>query len=1674
MNSNPFEQKITLALSICLLVSTCLITSSSGQEVAREKLPTSTPLTRMIRLEKFDEAKKLITSENVNQPDKGGYHPLSYAAYTANNEIIEALLKAGANPNVVETNGKTALYITANMANVRGIELLHQYKAKLPPKNALSPGVAAVHSSSLDALKALLTNYPDVNLQDGWENRSKEGKILTDTPGDPIAYAAYNGYDDIAVYLLAKGIRPIGEDYQKKNALHHAAINPHCSANLVKLLIEYGCSPVGKTNEVGSRSLIFNFVPRTPIDFAAISGDMDKVKVLALNIDTKKNIDEIQSAAYIAAAYRHDLISQFLLSLINQKQSTYLNSIGLKKNDLSQESAKETSMDENELSRIMPRTHTRPGEMPRSGSLAIISEPQLEDSVALLSVEFSKQDGVQLLERNEIDKIIAEQGLRGFKNQDSQMLHKSLNLIPAEHVVVMSRHEVNKKTYVRLAVINSASGLVVAMHALPVDILSKENAIKDIFDAVMLSLNDNSKSGIAVSITTITSESNDQSAVSMTQDINTLLPHLVANSNGISSLNRDQMQHLQREKAIGVEGSYWAAAWVIDGGIIKIKDGKTELSLRAIHAITKNEVKATRPIQIDHLDEGLRECWNELVGKMLGDSAQKTNALVDKDSLEKEAQVLYRHARWLYEASYYQEASKLIHACLELSKPDQDRIKLALMTQLKIVYFLAREKNSTTYYTNADCPIRINHAPIYGQLGAYGNIYSSQYRSYSHELRLKLLDSIDDYIRLGELIQTSMLMNPKHESIDGWTLMSEYDGNISTTLYPFVTNSLCELLFFATILDHSMILSDPDIQSAYKAISDQIENITTTYLSHLENLNEGRTNLSSERIKLFTLEYILTKNDDFYSLHYPELFERMMILTRKTISKTTNSGRFNLLSLLRLSARKSISSRETGLTEASKSWILTQQLCAEIGKKNILLGLDSVLPVYQQTERSARVEWFRYICELPFCVIWRYGPSTEMEFHSIGNLVGMDERNQYEVTSISAESALLADLDKLKGTAEYLRLGPFYRTIDHLRRFSENDLLLFLKSRPELKKGALDHDSPVMWNKDAWNSIRSVVYNPNKYGPQIKDVFDTLCEEKSETALSDVAIQLTNDDMVVLPNQKGQEDRIFYSIYQRSAIYKDELWLPGSYVKEHADWKDTGLNSDNAIQVISLKDRSVKTIILPRITTENEDLGTLLIHATERERNGRVVITDNYAYYTTNRKNLFCIRRDNFQVTEIKIPDSFKSLSLNLMDSYADKDLLLVVASEWSPLENSLHQILLIKGDSIAEVLTSNRRKPSKSPMDEPNLQPNLVNFHEDSVWIANSIWSGNGYKYSGYAYNLNTLEWGKLNEQNATDTRALITHKFNADYFLNDPAKFCSTYTSYPRGLKFGYVDYYAYDNDNYYSDAPDVFMKQTRGTINVSVSSINHPFFQKHSFPRALATNPNEKGATILWPNNPYKDRYKGWWSSPNEAIQKGLYKANIIGKWNNFYLMGLNCVNLDGDNKSVSGFAEESGVQAFWMVPGPIFDAALTPVKNRCSRVINFSSIKKFTQFKDTATVSFISNQKDFQWKEYYPIVMSGGGSILAIDPAIEIKNMNLVISVSRLKNSKLFSFRFEVGDEKNPNVIFDSKQHDIGTSNNNASDAALHIPLPDGANRIRLVNDSPKDCRLVIRKLMFMDK
>ncbi len=202
-------------------------------------LAATTPLTKAIRMEKFAEAKKHLTPELVNKPDDGLYHPLTYAVYTGNTDLVEALLKAGANPNTVEHNGKTALYVAANLANPHAIRLLHKHGAKYPaPDNAYQPAKAAVIANAPETLQAIFTAYPNINPDLGWE---KVGQYSYGKSGSPLNHCARHGYNKCGLLLLAKGCNTHAYQYRTnsrpnrgmsvkgKKALHNAAENPHCS-----------------------------------------------------------------------------------------------------------------------------------------------------------------------------------------------------------------------------------------------------------------------------------------------------------------------------------------------------------------------------------------------------------------------------------------------------------------------------------------------------------------------------------------------------------------------------------------------------------------------------------------------------------------------------------------------------------------------------------------------------------------------------------------------------------------------------------------------------------------------------------------------------------------------------------------------------------------------------------------------------------------------------------------------------------------------------------------------------------------------------------------------------------------------------------------------------------------------------------------------------------------------------------------------------------------------------------------------------------------------------------------------------------------------------------------------------------------------------------------------------
>jgi len=429
--------------------------------------PRTTPLTLAIRLEKFNEAKKHITPELVNQKDQGKYHPLTYAVYTGNNELIEALLKAGADANVIEHNGKTALYVAANLNNAEGIKLLHQYGATYPSKDsAYQPAKTAVQSNAPDVLKALLEAHPSIDLEAGWKKPDRFNKRLT---GSPLNYAARHGYNDVGLILLkynckldaalwAGSNRYTGEsDWRGKKALHSACENPECSTEFISALLAAGCDRFEKTPASHMEC-------ETPLNYAVASGSLSKTKTLLAGRDVKisRHRSAINRAVFTASAHNHTQIVEYLLNLI--KVSLPNPEKWLKKYHTdSSHTDGHNALQERELKKLRqftPKPTRADNQQTAKASLAIIASPGLENISSLMTSALSKAENITLLERDKLSAIVSESVLKNYQNHAQKKFHKTIDLLAAENILIISEQSLKQGRFIELATINCQTGMI--------------------------------------------------------------------------------------------------------------------------------------------------------------------------------------------------------------------------------------------------------------------------------------------------------------------------------------------------------------------------------------------------------------------------------------------------------------------------------------------------------------------------------------------------------------------------------------------------------------------------------------------------------------------------------------------------------------------------------------------------------------------------------------------------------------------------------------------------------------------------------------------------------------------------------------------------------------------------------------------------------------------------------------------------------------------------------------------------------------------------------------------------------------------------------------------------------------------------------------------------------------
>jgi ankyrin repeat protein len=220
----------------------------------------------------------------------GNVSPLLYAE---NYEIIKELVDSGADVNIADVQGHTAIFqCLSNVPCEKTLILLIQYGADVEAETitGIRPLFAASQNGYIWAVKVLLQAHADPN------------------PGirhKPLFIACYFGYVECVKLLLDFGADVHAKNELGNQPLYAAAGNGH--TEVVKLLLEYGADPN-------------NFDERSPLDVACEFGYEDIVQVLIENyanigrsfVLPENNSIIWQSPMYTAARYNKPKIIEIL------------------------------------------------------------------------------------------------------------------------------------------------------------------------------------------------------------------------------------------------------------------------------------------------------------------------------------------------------------------------------------------------------------------------------------------------------------------------------------------------------------------------------------------------------------------------------------------------------------------------------------------------------------------------------------------------------------------------------------------------------------------------------------------------------------------------------------------------------------------------------------------------------------------------------------------------------------------------------------------------------------------------------------------------------------------------------------------------------------------------------------------------------------------------------------------------------------------------------------------------------------------------------------------------------------------------------------------------------------------------------------------------------------------
>lgn len=214
-----------------------------------------------------DIIKKAINHvKDPNFTDQNGYTPLIYAVLYSSDEVMEILLKKGANPNYQNTQeqndaGQSLLHYAVKAKRIKALNLLLRYKADANAVDikARNPLHIASRLGFSEGVKILIDHVKDIN-------------ALTVFNTTPLHYACETGNLEITAMLMENGAKVDYPGEDLKTPFYWALYNMHL--DVAQSLLKF--KP--RTNELNLSDFHKNILLSRAIDGLDLA-NMDDVDI---------------------------------------------------------------------------------------------------------------------------------------------------------------------------------------------------------------------------------------------------------------------------------------------------------------------------------------------------------------------------------------------------------------------------------------------------------------------------------------------------------------------------------------------------------------------------------------------------------------------------------------------------------------------------------------------------------------------------------------------------------------------------------------------------------------------------------------------------------------------------------------------------------------------------------------------------------------------------------------------------------------------------------------------------------------------------------------------------------------------------------------------------------------------------------------------------------------------------------------------------------------------------------------------------------------------------------------------------------------------------------------------------------------------------------------------------